>query len=67
MVIDLLGGLLVSVQIFIYTLALALPFGFVIAFGRMSKNPLVAGIFRMFISVVRGTPLMLQIMLVVRG
>lgn len=64
MVTDLLGGLLVSVQIFIYTLALALPFGFVVALGRMSGNPLVSGAFRMFISIVRGTPLMLQIMFV---
>ena len=64
MVADLLGGLLVSVQIFIYTLALALPFGFVVAFGRMAKNPLVSGAFRIFISIVRGTPLMLQIMFV---
>ncbi len=64
MVIDLFGGLVVSVQIFIYTLALALPFGFVVAFGRMSKNPIVSGVFRMFISIVRGTPLMLQIMFV---
>ncbi len=64
MVTDLLAGLLVSVQIFLYTLALALPFGFVVALGRMSKNPMVSGVFRMFISVVRGTPLMLQIMFV---
>ncbi len=64
MVADLLGGLLVSVEIFVCTLAIALPLGFVVAFGRMSGNPLVSGAFRMFISVVRGTPLMLQIMFV---
>ncbi len=64
MVADLLSGLLVSVQIFVYTLALALPFGFVVALGRMSRNPILSGFFRIFISVVRGTPLMLQIMFV---
>ena len=64
MITDLLGGLLVSVEIFICTLALALPFGFVVAFGRMSSNPVVAAVFRIFISIVRGTPLMLQIMFV---
>ncbi len=64
MTCDLLGGLGVSVQIFAYTLLLALPFGFVVALGRMSRNVVVSGLFRILISVVRGTPLMLQIMFV---
>ncbi len=64
MITDLLGGLMVSVEIFFFTLLLALPLGFVIAFGRMSSNPLVSTVFRVFISVVRGTPLMLQIIFV---
>ncbi|MBQ6136499.1 MAG: amino acid ABC transporter permease [Kiritimatiellae bacterium] len=64
MVGQLLGGLAVSVEIFAFTLMLALPLGFVVAFGRMSRNALVSGAFRTFISVVRGTPLMLQIMFV---
>ena len=64
MIVDLLGGLAVSVEIFVFTLAIALPLGFVIALGRMSKNPVVAAAFRGYISVVRGTPLMLQIMFV---
>ena len=61
---DLLGGLLVSVEIFVCTLALALPLGFAVALGRMSSKPVVAALFRILISVVRGTPLMLQIMFV---
>ena len=64
MIVDLLGGLLVSVEIFFCTLALALPLGFVVALGRMSPRPAVAALFRILISVVRGTPLMLQIMFV---
>ena len=64
MISDLLGGLAVSVQIFAYTLLIALPLGFVVALGRMSSNPLLSGAIRIFISVVRGTPLMLQIMFV---
>lgn len=64
MIVDLMGGLAVSVEIFVFTLMLALPLGFVIAFGRMSRNPVVAASFRIYISVVRGTPLMLQIMFV---
>ena len=64
MLVDLLRGLVVSVEIFVFTLMIALPLGFVIALGRMSKNPVVSGIFRGYISIVRGTPLMLQIMFV---
>ncbi len=64
MIPELLSGLLVSAEIFVFTLLLALPLGFVVAGGRMAKNPLVSGVFRLFISVVRGTPLMLQILFV---
>ena len=64
MIRDLLGGLLVSVEIFFLTLAIALPLGFAVALGRMSPNAIVSGAFRIFISVVRGTPLMLQIIFV---
>ena len=64
MIIDLLGGLWVSLQIFFWTLAIALPLGFPIALGRMSSNRLLSGVCRVYISIVRGTPLMLQIMFV---
>jgi len=64
LLVDLLGGLAVSVEIFVFTLAIALPLGFAIAFGRMSRTPAVANFFRLYVSVVRGTPLMLQIMFV---
>lgn len=64
MVVGLLGGLAVSVEIFVATLAIALPLGFLIAFGRMSQNSVLAAVFRGYISIVRGTPLMLQIMFI---
>ena len=64
MLLDLLSGLVVSVEIFVFTLMLALPFGLVVALGRMSRDPLVSAGFRLYISVVRGTPLMLQILFV---
>lgn len=64
MIVDLLGGLAVSVEIFVFTLLIALPLGFLIAFGRMSRNAVVSAVFRAYISVVRGTPLMLQIMFI---
>ncbi len=64
MIVDLLGGLAVSVEIFVFTLLIALPLGFLIAFGRMSGKVAVSALFRGFISIVRGTPLMLQIMFI---
>ena len=64
MLTDLLAGLAVSAEIFVFTLCIALPLGFPIALGRMSKNPLLSGACRVFISIVRGTPLMLQIIFV---
>ena len=64
MIVDLLRGLAVSVEVFVFTLLIALPLGFPIALGRMSRNRLVSGVFRLYVSVVRGTPLMLQIIFV---
>lgn len=64
MLTDLLSGLVVSVEIFFFTLLIALPLGFPIALGRMSRNPAISGFFRLYISIVRGTPLMLQIIFV---
>ena len=64
MTADLLSGLVVSAEIFVLTLLVALPLGFPIALGRMSQNRLVSGVFRVWISIVRGTPLMLQIIFV---
>ena len=64
MLLELLSGLLVSAEIFVFTLVLALPLGLVVAGGRMAKNPFVSHVFRLYISVVRGTPLMLQILFV---
>ncbi len=61
MVKQLGSGLLVSVEIFVLTLVFALPLGLLIALGRMSENIIVRNIFRIYISVMRGTPLMLQL------
>ena len=64
MVVELLSGLLVSTEIFVFTLLLALPLGLFVALGRMSSSRAVSSLFRFYISVVRGTPLMLQILFV---
>ena len=65
--IQLMGGMLTSVQIFVVTLVFSLPLGLVVAFGRMSKNSVIRTIVKGYISVMRGTPLMLQLMVVYFG
>ena len=53
-------GFLVSLQIFVFTLVGSLPLGIPVAFMRMSKLAPVRWIARIYISIMRGTPLMLQ-------
>ena len=60
----LLGGLGYSVSIFGLTLLFSLPLGLLICFGRMSKIKPIAWFFKLYISVMRGTPLMLQLFVV---
>ncbi len=63
----LLNGFLVTAAVFIFTLLFSIPLGFVVAKGRMSKNKIVSGLIRFYISIMRGTPLMLQLLLVYFG
>lgn len=60
-------GMLTSIAIFGLTLLFSIPFGLVIAFGRMSKNSVIRNIAKLYISILRGTPLMLQLMMVYFG
>ena len=60
-------GMAVSLLIFVVTLVFYLPLGMLVTFGRMAKNPLVRGIFKVYISIMRGTPLMLQLMMIYFG
>ena len=53
-------GFLVSLQIFVFTLAGSLPLGIPVALMRMSRLAPVRWVARIYISVMRGTPLMLQ-------
>ncbi len=56
-----------TVEIFVLTLAFAMPLGMIVAFGRMSKNVIVRTFVKAYISIMRGTPLMLQILVVYFG
>jgi len=59
--LQLLEGLLYTLLIFGVTLLVALPLGLLIAFGSKSKIKVISAITRAFVWVIRGTPLMLQI------
>ena len=63
----LLEGFGTSCIIFIVTLLAALPLGLVIAFGSMSRFKPIAWLTRGFVWIMRGTPLMLQLMIVYYG
>ena len=65
--IQLAGGLRFTLGIFFLTLLFSIPLGLLVARGRMSKNKILAGLVRICISIMRGTPLMLQLLLVYFG
>ena len=60
-------GMAVSVQIFFCTLFFSLLLGLVVAFGRMSKHFIIRFPTKVFISIMRGTPLMLQLLVIYFG
>ena len=64
---QLAGGMGTSMEIFTVTLLVSLPLGLLISFGRMSKNPVLRAAVKFYISIMRGTPLMLQLMVVYFG
>lgn len=64
MMMQLGKGMIATAEIFFLTLLFSLPFGLLVAFGRMSKNGIIRMISKIYISVLRGTPLMLQLIVV---
>ena len=65
--LDLLVGFGETLKIFFVTLAFSLPLGLIIAFGSMSKFKPLSALTRAFVWVIRGTPLMLQLIAVYYG
>lgn len=61
---QLADGMIKTMGIFFLTLIFSLPLGLIICFGRMAKNKILSGVTGILISVLRGTPLMLQLMVV---
>ncbi|MBQ8309820.1 MAG: amino acid ABC transporter permease [Clostridia bacterium] len=62
--LSLLEGLKQTCLIFALTLVLALPLGLIISFGSMSKFKPLAYITKVFVWIIRGVPLMLQVIIV---
>lgn len=63
----LLEGFSVNFYIFIVTLLFAIPLGMVIAMGSMCKFKPISFVTRVFVWIIRGTPLMLQLILFMYG
>ena len=64
---ELLSGLGISVEIFLLTLLFSLPLGLIIAFGSMSRFKPLKYLVNVFVWIIRGTPLMLQIIIIFYG
>ncbi len=64
---QLVSGMGASLLIFVLTLLFSMPLGLVVAFGRMSKCKPLQAIIKFFIAILRGTPLMLQLLVVFFG
>lgn len=67
MLSQLAAGMVTTVIIFVMTLVFSLPLGLLISFGRMSKNIIIRNLAKIYISIMRGTPLMLQLLVVYFG
>lgn len=63
-VTQLASGLKYTLGIFFLTILFSIPLGLLVARGRMAKNVIVSSVVRVYISIMRGTPLMLQLLLV---
>lgn len=65
--LDLLEGFGVTLKIFVLTLAFSLPLGLIISFGSMSKFQPLKWLIKGFVWIIRGTPLMLQLITIFYG
>ena len=65
--LQLLAGFWESLKIFVLTLLFSLPLGLVICFGSMSKFSPLKALVRTFVWIIRGSPLMLQLIIIFYG
>ena len=64
---EMLQGTLMTLRIFFSTLVFSLPLGILVSSGRLSKIKIINWPVRLFILIMRGTPLMLQLLFVFYG
>jgi polar amino acid transport system permease protein len=64
---QVLEGLKVTLQVFILTLLFSIPIGVVVALGRLSKNKMLSKVTGFYVLIMRGTPLLLQIVFIFFG
>lgn len=64
---QLLQGFSETLKVFALTLVFSIPLGLVVAFGSMSRLGLLKRLTRGFVWIIRGTPLMLQLMIIFYG
>jgi len=67
MLYEMSMGMGKSMLIFVLTLIFSMPLGMIVALGRMSKNKILQTVVKFYISVMRGTPLMLQLLVIFYG
>ncbi|GMO26009.1 MAG: amino acid ABC transporter permease [Termitinemataceae bacterium] len=60
----MIKGMIISLEVFFLTLIFALPLALPIAFGRMSKNKILCGVVNVYLLIMRGTPLILQLIFI---
>ena len=65
--LTLLEGLVTTLELFVLTLVFALPLGLIISFGSMSRFAPLRGFVKTVVWISRGTPLMLQILVIFYG
>ena len=65
--LELLGGFWETLKVFVLTLVFSLPLGLVVSFGSMSKFSPLRALVRCFVWIIRGTPLMLQLIIIFYG
>lgn len=64
---SLLEGFGTTIKLFALTLLFAMPLGLIISFGSMSKFKPLKGLVKVFVWIIRGTPLMLQLIVIYYG
>ena len=65
--LELLGGFWETLKVFALTLVFSIPLGLIVCFGSMSKFTPLKALVKCFVWIIRGTPLMLQLIIIFFG